>query len=43
LPFPDKDVKIDEIIDWVVGEAKTVLDTIWQLKDNLVGLGIEVF
>jgi hypothetical protein len=41
LPFPGKGVKIEEMIDWVAGEVKTVSDTVWQLNDNFVVLGIE--
>jgi hypothetical protein len=41
LPFPDKGVKVEEMIDWVVGEVKAVPDTIWQLNDNLAVLFIE--
>jgi hypothetical protein len=29
------------MIDWVVGEVKAVLDTVWQLNDNFTVLGIE--
>jgi hypothetical protein len=29
LPFPDKGAKIEEMVDWVAGEVKTVPDTIW--------------
>jgi uncharacterized coiled-coil protein SlyX len=28
LSFPDKGVKVEEMIDWVVGEVKSVLDTV---------------
>jgi hypothetical protein len=28
LPFPDKGVKVEEMIDWVVGEVRVVPDTI---------------
>jgi hypothetical protein len=41
LPFPNKGVKVEEMIDWVVGEVKVVPDTIWQLNDNFAILGIE--
>jgi hypothetical protein len=41
LPFPDKGTNIEEMIDWVVEEVKTVPDTIWQLNDNFIILGIE--
>jgi hypothetical protein len=41
LPLPDKGAKVEEMIDWVVGEVKAVLDTVWQLKDNFAVLGIE--
>jgi uncharacterized coiled-coil protein SlyX len=29
LPFPNKGAKVEEMIDWVVGEVKVVPDTIW--------------
>jgi hypothetical protein len=29
LPFPDKGVKIEEMINWVAGEVKTLPDTVW--------------
>jgi hypothetical protein len=32
LPLPDKGVKVEEMIDWVVGEVKAVSDTIGSLK-----------
>jgi hypothetical protein len=41
LPFPDKGVKVEEMIDWVVREVKAVSDTIWHLNDNFVVLAIE--
>jgi hypothetical protein len=41
LPFPDKGAKVEEMIDWVVGEVKAVPDTIWWLNDNFAVLGIE--
>jgi uncharacterized coiled-coil protein SlyX len=30
LPFPDKGMKVEEMIDWVVGEVKAVSDTVWR-------------
>jgi hypothetical protein len=41
LPFPDKGVKVEEMIDWVVREMKAMPDTIWWLNDNFAVLGIE--
>jgi hypothetical protein len=41
LPFPDRGAKVEEIIDWVVGEVKVVPDTVWRLNDNFTILGIE--
>jgi hypothetical protein len=41
LPFPDKGAKVEEMIDWVVGEVKAVSDTVWWLSDNFTILGIE--
>jgi hypothetical protein len=41
LPFTDKGVKVEEMIDWVVSEVKVVLDTVWRLNDNFTILGIE--
>jgi hypothetical protein len=29
LPFPNKGTKGEEMINWVVGEVKAVLDTVW--------------
>jgi predicted nucleic acid-binding Zn-ribbon protein len=41
LPLPDKGVKVEEMIDWVVGEVKAVSNTVWRLNENFVVLGIE--
>jgi hypothetical protein len=41
LPFPDKGVKVEEMIDWVVGEVRAMPDTVWWLNDNFIVLGIE--
>jgi hypothetical protein len=41
LPFPDKGVKVEEMIDWAVREVKAMPDTIWWLNDNFSVLGIE--
>jgi hypothetical protein len=41
LPFPGKGEKVEEMIDWVTGEVKAVLDTVWWLNDNFVIIGIE--
>jgi hypothetical protein len=41
LPFPDKCVKVVEMIDRVLGEVKALPDTIWRLNDNFIVLGIE--
>jgi hypothetical protein len=41
LPFPDKGAKLEEMIDWVVGEEKAMLDTVWWLNNNFTILGIE--
>jgi hypothetical protein len=41
FPFPGKAAKIEEMIDWVDREVKTMLDTVWQLNDNFTILGIE--
>jgi hypothetical protein len=41
LPFPDKGVKIGEMINWVAGEVKAVSNTVWRLNDNFVVLGIK--
>jgi hypothetical protein len=40
LPFPSKGEKVEDMIDQVTGEVKAMLDTIWGLNDNFVGLGI---
>jgi predicted nuclease with TOPRIM domain len=29
LPFPIWNAKVEELIDWVVGEVKTMPDTVW--------------
>jgi hypothetical protein len=29
LPFPNNGAKVEEIIDWVIGEVKAVLDIVW--------------
>jgi hypothetical protein len=41
LSFPDKGGKVEEMIDWVVGEVKGVPDDVWWLNDKFVILGIE--
>jgi chromosome segregation ATPase len=41
LPFTGKGTKIEEMIDWVAREVKTVSDTVWQLNENFAILGIE--
>jgi hypothetical protein len=41
LPFPNKVMKVEEMIDRVIGEVKTVPDTVWRLNDNFVILGIK--
>jgi hypothetical protein len=41
LPFPDKCAKVEEMIDWVVGEVKVVLDIVWRLNANFAILGIK--
>jgi hypothetical protein len=41
LPFPKRVVKVEEMIEWVAGEVKMVLDTVWQLNDNFVVLAIK--
>jgi hypothetical protein len=41
LSFFDKGVKVEEMIDWILGEVKAVLDTVWRLNDNFAILGIE--
>jgi hypothetical protein len=40
LPFPDKGMKGEEMINWVVGEVKAVPDTVRRLNDNFTILGI---
>jgi hypothetical protein len=32
---------VEEMIDWIAGEVKTMSDTIWQLNDNFIILAIE--
>jgi hypothetical protein len=41
LPFLGRGEKVEEIIDWVAGEVRTVPDTVWQLNDNFAVLAIE--
>jgi hypothetical protein len=41
LPFPGKGAKVEEMIEWVVGEVKMVPDTVCQLNDIFVVLAIE--
>jgi hypothetical protein len=41
LAFPDKGVKVEEMIDWVVTEVRAVTDTVWRLNDNFTILGIK--
>jgi hypothetical protein len=41
LSFPAKSAKVEESIDWVVREVKTMPDTVWQLNDNFNVLAIE--
>jgi hypothetical protein len=41
LLFPDKGAKVEEMIEWVVGEVKAVPNTVWRLNDNFTILGIE--
>jgi hypothetical protein len=41
LPFLARNAKVEELIDWVVGEVKTMLATVWQLNDNFIILAVE--
>jgi hypothetical protein len=41
LSFFDKGVKVEEMIDWILGEVKAVLDTVWWLNDNFAILGYQ--
>jgi hypothetical protein len=41
MPFPNRGVAVEEMIDWIAEEIKAVLDTVWRLSDNFVILGIE--
>jgi hypothetical protein len=41
LPFLAKSVKVEDFLDWVIKEVKTVPDTIWQLNDNFIVFTIE--
>jgi hypothetical protein len=40
MPVLDKGVKVEEMIDWVVGKVKAVSDTVWRLNDNFTVLDI---
>jgi hypothetical protein len=41
MPFPNKGVMVEEMIDLIAEEVKAVPDTVWRLNDNFVVLGIE--
>jgi hypothetical protein len=41
LPILARGTKVEEMIDWVAREVRTVPDTVWQLNDNFVVLAIE--
>jgi hypothetical protein len=41
LPIPARGAKVEEMIDWIVGEERTVPNTVWQLNGNFVILAIE--
>jgi hypothetical protein len=41
LPIPTQNVKVEQLIDWVAWEVKTVPATVWQLNDNFVILALE--
>jgi hypothetical protein len=41
LSFLDKGAKVEEMIDWVIGEVKAMPDTVWWLNNNFIILGIE--
>jgi hypothetical protein len=34
-------VKVEEMIDWVIGEVKAVPNTVWRLNDSFAVLGIK--
>jgi hypothetical protein len=41
MPFSNKGVIVEKMINWVGEEIKAVLDTLWRLNDNFVVLDIE--
>jgi formate-dependent nitrite reductase membrane component NrfD len=41
LPFPARNAKVDEMIDFVAGEVKIVSGTVWQLNNNFTILAIK--
>jgi hypothetical protein len=41
MPFPNKGVIVEKMIDWVGEEIKVVSDTVWRLNDNFTILAIE--
>jgi hypothetical protein len=41
LPVLARGVKVEEMIDWVAREVRTVPIIVWQLNDNFVFLTIE--
>jgi hypothetical protein len=40
MPVLNKGVKVEEMIDWVVGKVKAVPNTVWRLNDNFTVLDI---
>jgi hypothetical protein len=41
MPFPNKVVIVEKMIDWVGEEIKVVSDTVWRLNNNFTILAIE--
>jgi hypothetical protein len=41
MPFPRKDMVVQEMIDWIAEGVKEVSNIVWRLNDNFTILGIE--
>jgi hypothetical protein len=41
LPFPTRNAKVKDLIDWVGEEVQVVSDNVWRLNDNFVVLAIK--
>jgi hypothetical protein len=41
LPFPTRNAKVKDLIDWVGEEVQVVSDNVWRLNDNFIVLAIK--